>query len=123
VNANREGPLTAIAVVAVLALLLRWAYSGRRRDARMAAARRARDFGLLVPVSTSRDRVVAEQQRELLLGAGLRATLAPALGPEYGHPVRVSAQGDLLPRRAGVEGTHVLVFPEDVTKARELLSG
>ena len=116
------GPLIALLAVAALAVVLRWVYSVRGRDERMRRARAARDFGTLVPVRTLRSQPEAEQVRAALAGAGIRATLAPAVGPEHGEPVRITASGYVQPRRAGPEGVHVLVFPGDVGRAEQTLS-
>ena len=52
----------------------------------------------------------------------MRATTAPALGPEHGEPVHISANGYVLPRTTGPVGVHVLVFPADVARAEDALS-
>ena len=115
------GPLIALLVVAALALVLRWVYSVRGRERRMQAARAARDYGTLVPVRTVPSTDEAEQVRAALAAAGVRATVAPALGPEHGEPVHISASGYVLPRRTGPVGVHVLVFPGDVARAEDAL--
>lgn len=95
------GPLVALAAVGVLALLLRWAFSGghslveRRPDVGS-----PEQYGLLVPVAEPPTFVEAEMLRQRLSDAGLRATLAPT-----------------------TEGPRVLVFPEDVKSARLVLKG
>ena len=116
------GPLIALLAVAALAVVLRWVYSVRGRDERMRRAREARDFGTLVPVRTLPTSDAAEQVRTVLMKAGVRATVAPALGPEHGEPVRISANGYVLPRTTGPVGLHVLVFPADVAKAEQALT-
>lgn len=115
------GQVIALVVVAALALVLRWVYSVRGREERMRAARAARDYGTLVPVRTLPSADAAEQVRAALADAGVRATVGPALGPEHGEPVRISANGYVLPRATGPVGVHVLVFPADLGRAEDVL--
>jgi hypothetical protein len=89
------GPVIAFAVLAVLALFLRWAFGtgyGRGRDAPPP------DDGLLTLVATLSRRESALALRAVLSDAGIRST------------VRCPA-----PHRADV-----LVFPEDADRARSL---
>jgi hypothetical protein len=116
------GPLAAALLLLALVAALRWTFSVRSRDSRLARARAMRDFGLLVPVATVTDTRAAEARRALLEAHGVRATVAPAVGPDHGERVRVSARGEVAPRQAGRTGVHVLVFPADEAQARELLS-
>lgn len=93
------GPLVALAVVGVLALLLRWAFSsGTSVVERRPAVGNPGEYGLLVPVAEPPTFVEAEIVRRRLVDAGLRATLAPT-----------------------TQGPRVLVFPEDVKAARLVL--
>ncbi|WP_029432793.1 hypothetical protein [Blastococcus sp. URHD0036] len=89
------GPVVAFAVLALLALFLRWAFGtgdSRRRPATPS------DDGLLLRVATASSRESALALRAVLSDAGIRST------------VRVPA-----PHRA-----EVLVFPEDAERARAL---
>jgi hypothetical protein len=93
------GPVLALGVVGVLALLLRWAFSsGRSVVERRPTVGRPGEYGLLVPVAEPPTFVEAEIMRRRLAEAGLRATLAPT-----------------------TDGPRVLVFPEDVKAARVVL--
>ena len=93
------GPLVALGVVGVLALLLRWAFStGHSLVERRPEVGSPEQYGLLVPVAEPPTFVEAEMVRRRLNDAGLRATLAPT-----------------------TEGPRVLVFPEDVKAARLVL--
>ena len=95
------GPVVALAVVGVLALLLRWAFSsGHSLVERRPEAGSPEQYGLLVPIAEPPTFVEAELVRRRLSDAGLRATLAPT-----------------------TEGPRVLVFPEDVEAARLVLRG
>ncbi len=116
------GPLEVCIVLAGLVLVLRWVYSVRRRAERLARERSRRDFGLLVPAVTLPRASDARHRQEVLSAYGIRATLAPAMGPDHGEPVIVTARGHVMPRRTGRIGTHVLVFPADLDRARELLA-
>jgi hypothetical protein len=99
VEGTVPGPLLALAVVAVLMVLLRWAFGrGKSLVARQPRRGSSDQYGLLVRVAAPATYVEAELLRLRLEAAGLRATLAPAL-----------------------EGPAVMVFPEDVEKARALL--
>jgi hypothetical protein len=93
------GPLLALGVVALLMVLLRWAF-GRGHSLVQRASRRgtSEQYGLLVRIASPKTVVEAEQLRLRLEAAGLRATLAPT-----------------------VEGPAIMVFPEDVETARALL--
>lgn len=93
------GPLVALVLVAVLAVLLRWAFGrGHSLVQRRPRAGAETDYGLLVPVAEPGTFIEAEVLRRRLLDAGLRATLAPT-----------------------TQGPRVLVFPEDERTARALL--
>jgi hypothetical protein len=95
------GPLIALGVVGVLALLLRWAFSsGHSLVERRPEVGSPEQYGLLVAIAEPPTFVEAEILRRRLSDAGLRATLAPT-----------------------TEGPRVLVFPEDVKAARLVLKG
>jgi hypothetical protein len=93
------GPLVAFGVIGVLAVILRWA-SGNEFST-VLPERTTSDFGLLAPVATVEDRAVARALRELLGRAGIRATVAPA----------------------GDGWVHVLVFQDELDRARQLTDG
>jgi hypothetical protein len=93
------GPLLALAVVTLLMVLLRWAFSGGRSlVARQPRRGTSGQYGLLIRVAAPSTFVEAENIRLRLEAAGLRATLAPTL-----------------------EGPAVMIFPEDLQRARDLL--
>jgi hypothetical protein len=93
------GPAVAFAVLAVLALFMRWAFgTGYGRDKRRRAPAPPTDDGLLTMVATLSRRESALALRAVLSDAGIRST------------VRCPA-----PHRADV-----LVFPEDAPRARSL---
>lgn len=94
--------LTAVAVLALLVLLLRWAFSGRRTSLveRRPRAGRPGDYGLLVAIASPGSYVEGEMLRRRLEDAGLRATLA-----------------------ATDAGPRLMVFAEDERTARGILSG
>jgi hypothetical protein len=94
-----------MAVVGVLALVLRWVMPTRptrptppSAAAARLKARRQRDYGLLVAVAAPGDETEAEYVRATLARFGIRTTLA-----------RADA------------GLRVLVFPEDAARARSVL--
>lgn len=72
------GPLVAFALVAVFALVLRWAFS-RGHSLVQGPVRRGApdDYGLLVAVAEPGTFIEAELAARRLREAGLRATLAP----------------------------------------------
>ncbi len=71
------GPLVALAVVGVLALLLRWAFSrGHSLVEPRARQGSPSDYGLLVAIASPGTYVEGELLRRRLEDAGLRATLA-----------------------------------------------
>jgi hypothetical protein len=88
------GPTIAFAVLALLALFLRWAFGSDERR------RPPSDDGLLTRIATLSRRESALALRAVLSDAGIRST------------IRVPA-----PHRA-----EVLVFPEDADRARRLAS-
>lgn len=93
------GPLLALAVVALFMVLLRWAFrGGKSLVARQPRRGTPGQYGLLVRVAAPPTFIEAEELRLRLEAAGLRATLAPTL-----------------------EGPAVMVFPEDVERARAVL--
>ena len=70
------GPLVALVIMAVIVLLLRWAFSGGgslvARDPRAGGSD---EYGLMVPVAGAEDYVRAEMQRRLLADSGVRVNL------------------------------------------------
>lgn len=69
------GPVVALAVTGVLALLLHRSLTRQDRPLLPSASPASNDFGLLVPVATCRDRVDADLVRQHLATAGIRSTL------------------------------------------------
>jgi hypothetical protein len=94
------GPIMAFAVVGVLVLVLRWAFSGRSTSlvARRPVAGHSEEYGLLVPVASPATFVEGELLRRQLEDAGLRATLVPT-----------------------ADGPRVMVFPESERVARAII--
>ena len=88
------GPVIAFAVIAGLALFLRWAFRGEPRR------RPPADDGLLTRVATLSGRESALALRAVLSDAGIRSTV----------------------RATGAHREEVLVFPEDADRARVLAS-
>jgi hypothetical protein len=94
------GPLVALGVMAVMVLLLRWAFSrGGSLVADEPTAGRPDEYGLMVPVVGAQDYVRAEMQRRMLLDAGIRVNL-----------VRTT------------EGPQLMVWQKDRDRALDLLS-
>lgn len=94
------GPLVALAVMAVLVLLLRWAFGrGGSLVAKDPTPGGAQDYGLMVPVAAAEDYIRAEMQRRMLADAGLKVNL-----------VRTT------------EGPRLMVWQSDRDRALELLS-
>jgi len=92
-------PLMAFLALGVLALLLRWAFSsGHSLVARRPKAGLSTEYGLLVPIAQPSTVIQAEVLRRHLVSHGIRATLAPA-----------------------IDGPTVLVWPQDVAIAQEIL--
>ncbi|MGY1821062.1 hypothetical protein [Geodermatophilus sp. SYSU D00079] len=88
------GPVIAFAVMALLALFMRWAFSSDDRR------RPPADDGLLTLVATLSRRESALALRAVLSDAGIRSTI----------------------RFPGPHRAEVLVFPEDAERARRLAS-
>jgi hypothetical protein len=96
------GPVLAIVVVALLAVLMRWIFgNGGSRTAAAAAQARAQpvDHGLLSPVADLPDRAAGSALRAVLSDAGIRSTLG----------VRKDGR------------VQVLVFSDDLDAARRLV--
>ena len=94
------GPVVALAAVGVLMLLLRWTFRrGGSLVERRVAPGDPGDYGTLVSVASPSTYVEGEMLRRALLDGGLRATLAQTS-----------------------EGPRVMVFPDDETAARRLLT-
>lgn len=94
------GPLVAIALVGIFAVILRWAF--RRGSSVVAAPPRPGtddDYGLLVPVAAPPSYVEGEILRRLLEDQGVRANLATTL-----------------------DGPRVMVWPIDEAHARRVLA-
>jgi hypothetical protein len=100
-------PLFALMCVIGLGFAGRWVFAPNIRKHR-------KDYGLLVPIVTITAKVEAEAVRDRLIAAGLRATLGES------HAItRVSHDGFVVKQPPG---HHVLVFPQDVERAKNVLS-
>ena len=96
------GPVVAIVIVCLLAVLARWIFgTGKTHSAGRALPSRTgpADHGLLRPVADLPDRAAAAALRAVLSDAGIRSTLGV--------------------RRDG--RVQVLVFPDDEDRARRLV--
>ena len=93
------GPIIAFAMVGLLVLVLRWAFArGGSVVARPPASGRVDEYGLLVSVAAPTNYIEAEIVRRTLEDHKIRATLAQTTA-----------------------GPRVMVFPQDVDRARALL--
>jgi hypothetical protein len=95
------GPLIGFAVIGLLMLFLRWAFS-RGGSLIPGPARRGppTDYGLLIEVAAPRTIDEAQQAAHRLSTAGIQATVAPTTA-----------------------GPRVMVWPADEERARVVLSG
>lgn len=94
------GPLIAFAGLGLLVLLLRWAFS--RGGSVVAAPARPgtpEEYGLLIPVAIPATYIEGEMLRRRLEDAGIKATLAQT-----------------------VDGPRVMVWPNDESAARRILT-
>ena len=92
----------AVLMVALLVLVLRWAFGGRSRSLveRLPQPGHEGDYGLLVPIAAPSTFVEGEMSRQRLSAAGIKASL-------------VSTS----------DGPRLMVFPTDETIARQILAG
>ena len=97
------GPLIAVVALVVILLLCRWTFGtgGRYQPPTTPQRRTEVDYGLLVPVATTRTSADAALLRDVLRDADIRGTIAPGEAP--GHCV-------------------VLVFASDADRARSLVA-
>ncbi len=94
------GPVIALAMVGILVIILRWAFSrGDSLVAKRARAGHEDDYGLLVPVASPGTYIEGEIQRRTLEDAKIRAVLTETLS-----------------------GPRVMVWPEDADLARRVLN-
>ncbi len=97
------GPLAAAGALGVILLICRWVFStGHRDDAssrRLAKLASQGDYGLLVPIATTRTTADAAMLREVLVEAGIRCTVSTV-----------------------ADGAEVLVFRADAPRARGLVN-
>jgi hypothetical protein len=93
-------PIVAFAVIGVLVLVLRWAYSDRKDSLLATPTQRGKptDYGLLVPVAAPQSQSAGVRARQQLEEAGIRATLTRT-----------------------ESGLRLLVFPDDLDAARRIL--
>ena len=93
--------MTSVAVVGVLALLLRWAYGGRKRSLveRRPTAGSVDDYGLMVSIASPGTFIEGEVSRQRLASAGIRAQLVTT-----------------------TEGPRLMVLREQESAARRLLA-
>ena len=94
------GPALGLLVVALLVLMLRWAFSPTKTSlvAHTGTKGRSEDYGTLVPVAAPADFASGEVARSFLESKGVRANLASTL-----------------------DGPRILVFSDDASKAATLL--
>ncbi len=93
------GPLLALVGIGILVLLLRWTFSrGHSVVASAPTPGTSDEYGMLVPVAEPGSYIEGEILRRTLEAAGLRANLAQTL-----------------------DGPRVMVWPEDVERARAVL--
>lgn len=94
------GPLVALVVMAIVVLLLKWAFSrGHSLVADEPSPGTADEYGLMVPVAGAEDYIRAEMQRRMLADHGIKVNL-----------VRTT------------EGPRLMVWRKDRDKALDLLS-
>jgi hypothetical protein len=93
--------ITSVVVVGVLAVLLRWAYGGKRRSLVAPRPRQGPpdDYGLMVSVASPGTFIEGELSRQRLVAAGIKAQLVTT-----------------------TEGPRLMVLPEDEQPARQLLA-
>ncbi len=92
-------PFAGLALVAVLALLLRWTWStGHSHVAAPGKPGHVGDYGLLVEVAAPADAAEAAADKRRLTEVGIRATVADT-----------------------VDGVRVMVFAEDEARAKDIL--
>lgn len=93
------GPLVAVAALALLVLILRWAFAhGDSVVAAPAQPGTPADYGLLVPVAEPTSRADAQQMVGRLRGAGISSGVADT-----------------------TEGMRVMVWPDDAVRAEQVL--
>ena len=88
------GPVVALSALGIIALLCRWVFTTDTRG--QAPSDVARDYGLLVPLTTVRTAEDAEMLQAVLREAGIRSNLT--------------------------DGLELLVFTNDLARARNLVS-
>ena len=94
------GPVVGVAVVGILALILRWAFAHGGSLVHRPVRRGApTDYGMLVPVSAPADSAQAERVVGYLAGRGIRAVTVPT-----------------------TEGLRTMVFRDDELKAHNALT-
>lgn len=92
------GPVVAFAVLGILVVLLRWTF---RRGGSLVVPRGRQDqYGMLAPVAAPADYASGEMLRRRLEQEGIRANLATTL-----------------------DGPRILVWPDDVERAKQVLAG
>lgn len=92
----------ALVVVAVLVLLLRWAYGGRGQSLVERRARQGHEdeYGLLVSIASPATFIEGEVSRQRLEAAGIKASLVTT-----------------------ADGPRLMVFRSDEPSARKVLAG
>ncbi len=96
-----QGPLVAVAALAVIILICRWVFSTDHRPARAAtpsAPTTPADYGLLEPVTRAPTDADARALQRRLHEAGIRSTVS-----------------------GSADGVDVLVFARDAARARDLV--
>jgi hypothetical protein len=94
------GPVVAFLVIGVMVLVLRWAFSGKKRSVVEGPIRPGSpdQYGLLDAVASPGNYIEAEMCRQELESAGIKATVAMTN-----------------------DGPRVMVWPKDRRKAQDLL--
>jgi hypothetical protein len=93
------GPLIALGLIGLLALVLRWSMRPGSLIANPAKPGTPDSYGVFVAVSSPPDEATAQRQRRRLEAAGIRSTVAVT-----------------------IDGPRVFVFPDHLDQARKVLS-
>jgi len=93
------GPLVAFIGLGIMILILRWAFGGRKSlIERSVTTDHSSNYGLMKVAASPPNLIEGEMQRRALIDAGLRANLANTL-----------------------DGPKLMVWPEDLAKAKKIL--
>lgn len=94
------GPLVAFLGIGIMVVILKWGFGKKSSLIQRPVTQGKQDqYGLMIPLFSPKNLIEGEMQRRFLIDSGFRINLASTL-----------------------DGARLMVWPEDLTKAKKIIS-